>query len=314
MKKMITLLLCAAMLLTFAACGSKESKETTPASAEAATDAATDAVTASTVAATEVATQPAAPDTSADIIQLVNNEDVAVHITGVENNEHTGMQLRIQCENKTDRTLLFSWDMVSVCGFMYDPFWAEEVAAGKTVNSTIELDTFALEQMDVTSVDEISFTLRIVDSENWMETPLIEEAFTIYPTGLNADTLVLPNRAPTDGQVVIAEDDNLRFVIEWADEEDASAYTLHVYLENKTDRNLMYAWDLVSVNDKMIDPFWAVSVAAGKKACSEISFNRSELKDNGIETVENVEFTLIVSDYDDWDVPNLLEKTYTYQP
>lgn len=314
MKKMITLLLCAAMLLTFAACGSKESKETTPASTEAATDAATDAVTASTVAATEVATQPAAPDTSADIIQLVNNEDVAVHITGVENNEHTGMQLRIQCENKTDRTLLFSWDMVSVCGFMYDPFWAEEVAAGKTVNSTIELDTFALEQMDVTSVDEISFTLRIVDSENWMETPLIEEAFTIYPTGLNADTLVLPNRAPTDGQVVIAEDDNLRFVIEWADEEDASAYTLHVYLENKTDRNLMYAWDLVSVNDKMIDPFWAVSVAAGKKACSEISFNRSELKDNGIETVENVEFTLIVSDYDDWDVPNLLEKTYTYQP
>ena len=314
MKKMITLLLCAAMLLTFAARGSKESKETTPASAEAATDAATDAVTASTVAATEVATQPAAPDTSADIIQLVNNEDVAVHITGVENNEHTGMQLRIQCENKTDRTLLFSWDMVSVCGFMYDPFWAEEVAAGKTVNSAIELDTFALEQMDVTSVDEISFTRRLVDSENWMETPLIEEAFTIYPTGLNADTLVLPNRAPTDGQVVIAEDDNLRFVIEWADEEDASAYTLHVYLENKTDRNLMYAWDLVSVNDKMIDPFWAVSVAAGKKACSEISFNRSELKDNGIETVENVEFTLIVSDYDDWDVPNLLEKTYTYQP
>ena len=310
MKKIITLLLCAAMLLTLVACGSKESKETTPADTEAGTDAAT----APTAAATETATQPAAPDTSADIIQLINTEDVAVHITGVENNEHTGMQLRIQCENKTDRTLLFSWDMVSVCGFMYDPFWAEEVAAGKTVNSTIELDTFALEQMDVTSVDEISFTLRIVDSENWMEAPLIEEAFTIYPTGLNADTLVLPNRAPTDGQMVIADDDNLRFVIEWADEQDTSAYTLHVYLENKTDRNLMYAWDLVSVNDKMIDPFWAVSVAAGKKACSEISFYRSDLEDNSIETVENVEFTLIVSDYDDWDVPNLLEETYTYQP
>ena len=310
MKKIITLLLCAAMLLTLVACGSKESKETTPADTEAGTDAAT----APTAAATETATQPAAPDTSADIIQLINTEDVAVHITGVENNEHTGMQLRIQCENKTDRTLLFSWDMVSVCGFMYDPFWAEEVAAGKTVNSTIELDTFALEQMDITSVDEISFTLRIVDSENWMEAPLIEEAFTIYPTGLNADTLVLPNRAPTDGQMVIADDDNLRFVIEWADEQDTSAYTLHVYLENKTDRNLMYAWDLVSVNDKMIDPFWAVSVAAGKKACSEISFYRSDLEDNSIETVENVEFTLIVSDYDDWDVPNLLEETYTYQP
>lgn len=310
MKKMITLLLCTAMLLSLAACGSSEEPVPTDATASA-----TIPVEVTTPTEAEITEPPASQNLLGnDIIGLVDNEDVRVYITKIENNAHTGMQLHIQCENMTDRTLLFSWDMVSVCGFMYDPFWAEEVAAGKTVNSAIELDTFALEQMDVTSVDEISFTLRIVDSENWMETPLVEEAFTIYPTGLNADTLVLPSRAPTDGQVVIAEDDNLRFVIEWADEEDTSAYTLHVYLENKTDRNLMYAWDLVSVNDKMIDPFWALSVAAGKKACSEINFYRSDLEDNGIEAVENVEFTLIVSDYDNWDVPNLLEETYTYQP
>lgn len=308
MKKMMALLLCAAMLVSLAACGSGD-----PAPTEAAVSATVPSAEA-TAAVTEAPTQPPVTQTVMAETMLVDDENVAVYITKVENNEHMGMQLQIQCQNKTDRALIFSWDMVSVCGFMYDPMWAEEVAAGKTANSTIYLDTYELEQMDVISVDEISFTLRIIDSENWMEEPLVEEAFTIYPTGLNADTLQLPQRAPTDGQVVIADDDNIRFVIEWADAEDASEYTVYVYMENKTDRNLMYAWDLVSVNDLMVDPFWATSVAAGKKACSEITFYRSELESNGIEEVSNIEFTLIVSDYDDWESGNLLEETYTYQP
>ena len=310
MKRLPALLLSALLLLSMTACGGTDSPAPTDATASATVPAEVTTPTEAEV------TEPSTPENllGNDIMQLVNNEDVAVHIVSIENNAHTGMQLRIQCENKTDRALLFSWDMVSVCGFMYDPFWAEEVAAGKTANSTVYLDTYELEQMDVTSVDEISFTLRVVDSENWMEEPLVEEACTVYPTGLNADTLVLPSRAPTEGQVVIADNEDLRFVIEWADGEDASAYTVYVYMENKTDRNLMYSWDLVSVNDVMVDPFWAMSVAAGKKACSEVTFYRSELSDNGITEVSDIEFTLLVSDYDDWEADYLLEETYSYTP
>ena len=306
MKKITALLLSILMLLSLTACGGTDAPAPTN----------TTAAPEMTVPTEPKPTEPPASQNllGNDVIQLVDNDDAAVHIIKIENNAHTGMQLRLQCENKTDRTLLFSWDMVSVCGFMYDPFWAEEVAAGKTVNSTIYLDTYELEQMDVTSVDEISFTLRIVDSENWMEEPLLEEPFTIYPTGLSADTLVLPSRAPTEDQVVIADNEDLRFVIEWADEEDTSAYTASVCMENKTDRNRMYAWDLVSVNGLMIDPFWAMSVAAGKKACSEITFYRSDLAENSIGEVSDIEFTLLVSDYDDWEADYLLEETYTYTP
>lgn len=312
MKRFLTLLLCAAMLLSFAACGSSE--EPAPTAAIAATQPA--ATAAPTDAPTDAPTEaPAAsPDLAPQIIQLVDNDAVSVHITSVKNNEHLGMQLGIQCVNKTDRSLMFSWDMVSVCGFMYDPFWAEEVAPGKTLNSTVDFDTYALEQMGIASVDEISFTLRIFDSENWMEKPLVQEDCTIYPTGLNAETVRFPARPETAGQVVVAEDENARFVIEWADAEDASEYTVYVYMENKTDRNLMYAWDMVSVNDMMVDPFWATVVAAGKRACAEVVFYRSDLADNGIEDVENIEFTLIVSDYDDWEGGNMLEKNFTYRP
>ena len=307
MKRIFTLLMCAMVLLGMTACSSSE--EPTPTDATvSATIPAKEMTEAPTDAPTVPPTAPAAPTD----IQLVDNVDMAVRITGIENNEHAGMQLHIQCENKTDRTLMFSWDMVSVCGYMYDPFWAEEVAAGKTANSTIDLDTYELEQMGITSVDEITFTLNVIDSENWMDT-LLKESFTIYPTGLSASTWQVPRRE-VPGALTVAENENFRFVIEGSDGENASQYTIFVYLENNTDRNLMYSWDMVSVNGFMADPFWATSVAAGKRACSEISFSRAELEANGITDVSEIEFTLLVSDYDDWEADYLLQETYTYQP
>jgi hypothetical protein len=238
---------------------------------------------------------------------------VTFTVEKAEASDHAAMQLQVQCVNKTDRALMFSWDKVSVCGYMYDPFWAEEVAAGKIANSTVYLDTYELENMGIHSVDEISFTLQIVDSENWMEAPIVQQAFTIYPTGLNAETVQLPQRTPTDGQVVIADDENVRFIIEQA-ENRASGYAVSVYMENKTDRNLMFSWDKVSVNGYMIEPFWATSVNAGKKACSTINFSSTDLDSNGITEISNIEFTLLVSDYDDWAADYLLENTYTYNP
>ena len=313
MKKMTALLLCIAMLLTFAACGSSGEPAPTDAPTVSATDPAEETV-ASTNAPTDTPTEPVDTRSEMGETVLIDNEQVSFTVKSVETNDHMGMQLQVQCVNKTENNLMFSWDMVSVCGFMYDPMWAEEVAAGKIANSTVYLDTYALEKMGIVSVDEITFTLRIFDSENWMEAPLVQEVFTVYPTGLSAETLMLPQREETRGQSVIVDNENVRFVIEWADAEDAAEYTVYVYMENKTDRNLMYAWDLVSVNGFMVDPFWSATVAAGRKACSQITFFRSELEANGIEDVAEIAFKLTVSDYDNWEADFLLEESFTYIP
>ena len=293
MKQFFALLLCAAAVLGLSAC----SKAPAPPPTTAPTAAPTTAPTA----------PPFVP------ITVVENDSAAFLIIDAAQTEHAGMQLQVQCVNKTDRALMFSWDMVSVCGYMYDPMWSVEVAAGKAANSTISLDTLALEKMGISSVDEITFTQRIYNSEDWTEAPIIEKEFTVYPTGLDADTAVSPVRRDTQGQQVLAENEDLRFVIEKADDSKPSSYRLQVYLENKTDKNLMFSWDLVSVNGKMLDPYWAMGVAAGKKACSEVIFNRADLEDNGITDITEVEFTLTVSDYDNWSGEELLKEVYTYK-
>lgn len=312
MKKQIGLLLCAAILLCFTACGGSDAPAPTDA-VISATPPATEAVLP-TQAPTEAPTEPAVVRAPFENVVLVDNENVAFTVVKAEDSTHLGMQLQVQCVNKTSRTLMFSWDMVSVCGYMYDPMWAVEVAAGKTANTTIDLDTYALGRMGIDSVDEITFTLRIYDSENWMDEPIVEDVFTVYPTGLSAETFTVPPQAFSEDHVVIADDENVRFVIEGVTDEGASGYTVHAYLENKTDRNLLYAWDLVSVNGKMVDPFWGATVGAGKRACCEITFFRSDFEQNGITDVSDIEFTLTVSDYDSWESGDLLKGTYTYNP
>ena len=308
MKKYLALLLCMAMLMSLAACGGSE----TPVPTTATTPATVP--TPVTDAPTDAPTQPPAPPVEMTETVLVDNDQATFTIKKAETSDHTAMQLQVQCVNKSDRALMFSWDMVSVCGYMYDPFWAEEVAAGKTAVSTVDLDTYALGKMGIDSVDEITFTLRIYDSENWMDEPLVAEVFTVYPTGLRAETFTVPPQVFAEDHVVIAEDENIRFVIEGVSDEGESGYKVHVYLENKTDRNLLYSWDLVSVNGRMVDPYWGASVGAGKRACTDIVFLRSDFEQNGITDVTDIEFTLTVSDYDDFEAGSLLEETYTYHP
>ena len=313
MKKILGLLLCAAILFSLTACGGSD----TPAPTDAAT-AATVPTAAATfpeeVPATEAPTEPALIRIPLENVVLVENNDVTFTVVKAENNAHLGMQLHVECVNKTDRALMFSWDMVSVCGYMYDPMWATEVAAGKSARSTVDLDTYALGKMGIDSVDEVTFTLRIYDSENWMDEPLVEDVFSVYPTGLNAETVPQLPQVFSDDHVVIADDENVRFVMEGVTGDSTSDYEVHVFLENKTDNNLLYAWDLVSVNGSMIDPFWGTSVGAGKRACCTITFFRSDLEENGITDVSNIEFTLTVSDYDNWETGKLLEDTFTYNP
>ena len=161
---------------SFTACGSSDETEPTAAIVSATTPA-TEA--AAVTEGTEPTQEPTEPRVIPENLVLVDTGNVTFTILKVENNAHMGMQLQVECVNNTDRTLMFSWDMVSVCGYMYDPFWAEEVAAGKTAVSTVDLDTYALGKMGIDSVDEITFTLRIYDSENWMDEPLVAEVFTV---------------------------------------------------------------------------------------------------------------------------------------
>ena len=312
MKRLILMALCLCLALSLAACGSAPAPTEPPLFApETPTEApATDPAP---TAPPEMPTEAPA-DYTLSGLTLVDNEKCVFTVTGTEFNEHLGLQIQVLCENKSDRTLMFSWNNVSVCGFMYDPMWAEEVAPGKKVNTTIGIDTYALEQTKVESVDQIGFDLWIQDSEEFMNEPVVNESFSIYPTGKTAEQVKFPVYEPSEEDTRIADNETLTFVIMNVDDELADYYTLNCYIANHTDKNLLISWDEVSVNGFMVNPFWATAVAAGKQAYSEIIFYRSDLEQQDIEVVQDIEFRLQASDNDDWEADYILDEVYTFKP
>ena len=305
MKRMICLILALALVLTMAACGSKEVPVVT--TATEATVEIDEAVAPETTEATE----PETTEPTMDLPELVSDENVTFTVDAVSNNAMAGMELEVTCVNKTQETLVFSWNNVSVCGLMYDPAWAVTVPAGETMTSRVEIDTYALETMGIRSVDEITFQLDVVSSENWMDAPYVAEYFTIYPTGLTADTVVFPVRDTLESEEVLVNDENMTFIIEYVEPQE-QFYVVRCYIENKTDGTLMANWENVTVNGEEIDPFWTVLVAPGKGAYAQVVFNQSDLQTVGVETVEQIDFDLLAYRYDDWS--ELVAITATYLP
>ena len=210
--------------------------------------------------------------------------------------------------------MMFSIDDTSVNGYMCDPFWAEEVAAGKKSNGEITFGSSTLEDNGITSPDEITFALRVYDSDDWMADEFAEGVFTIYPTGLTAEQIIIPERRTTSTEQIVVDDDACTFVILDTENDSIWGYTLHCYIENKTDKVIMCSWDETSVNGFMMDPFWAEKVTAGMRTYTDISFYESDFEENGITSVEEIEYTLRVYDSDDWLGDDFVNGTFTYRP
>ena len=311
MKRMICLILALAMVLTLAACGSKEEAVVTTATEvtveidEVVEPETTEATEPETTETTE-ATEP-----PVDRPALVDDENVTFIVGAASSSDLAGMELEVTCVNKTQEELVFSWNDVSVCGLMYNPAWAVNVPAGETLVSQVEIDTYTLETMDIHSVDEITFQLNVVSSENWMGAPYVAEFFTIYPTGLSAETMVYPIREAVVSEQVLVDDENMTFIIEYVEEQDLN-YVVRCYISNKTDATIMTNWENVTVNGEAVDPFWTALVAPGKSAYAQVQFNMGDLESVGIQEVEQIDFDLLAYRYDDWT--ELVHITATYLP
>ena len=51
----------------------------------------------------------------------------------------------------------------------------------------------------------------------------------------------------------------------------------------------------------MVDPIFSADVVSGKTINDTITFMKSDLEDNGIEAIQNIELTFHIFDSDSWD-------------
>ena len=103
--------------------------------------------------------------------------------------------------------------------------------------------------------------------------------------------------------VTLISNDNIIFKVtsEPYRDEFWDAYTVDVYAENPTDKTIYVAMVETSVNDCMIDPYFMVEIAEGKKTNEPLSFMKEDLDRNNItKSIDKIAFKLTIYD-SDWN-------------
>ena len=246
-------------------------------------------------------------------ITAVDNENCAIVITGLKEDSFWGYALNVTLENRSaDTTYMFSLQNAAINGVECTDLFAEEVAPGKKSNSSISLMDSTLQDKDIGEYTDIELHFRVYDSNDWSADAVAEETVHVYPFGEeNAAPYV---RESQPGDNVILDNDQATVIVTGYREDEIWGYTADLFLVNKTDTSMMVSVDEASINGFMMDPFYAKSVMGGQCAFSSINWSNSDLEENGITQVEEIEFKLKVRAEDDWMGDPYAEEVITLNP
>jgi hypothetical protein len=276
MKKLFVFILSVMMILSMVACGNGGTNVVAP--------------------TTEEATLPT-EFTFTDVI-VVDNDECTITITAIDPDNTFGYTLAAQLENKSaDKTYMFAVDDVAINGVECTALFATEVTPGKKANSDI---TFTVADRIVDAIGEytdIELSFRVYDMNDLEAAYVVEETVHIYPFGEDKATTFVREAMPTD--TVILDNEYVTATVIGYEENELWGYSVNLFLVNKTDTPVMFSTNAVSVNDVMLNPVYAESVAPGNCAFSYMTWFDTEFEKNDITAVESIEFVLRAYDEND---------------
>ncbi|NLL91734.1 MAG: hypothetical protein GX222_04860 [Ruminococcaceae bacterium] len=242
---------------------------------------------------------------------LYDDDDLTITVTEVGESDYGDVLVKLLVENKSDDNMILYSEETIYNGYMIKSYWYAEVAAGKKSNTEMTFYEDDLLMAGVGSADEIVF--KLVGYSDDYEEDYLDDYFVIYPTGLDAGSVIYPERAPVKGETVLVDNDALTVIIESADPDGLWGYTLQIYVENKTGVDMYISTDDESVNGFMTDIYWGETVLSGAKSVSKMTIYDDDLEANGIDKIEEIELYLEAYNLDDWnDV--IFEDTIIYNP
>lgn len=158
----------------------------------------------------------------------------------------------------------------------------------KVLAFTVCLFTFALFAMGSGSTGGSTVDKEIVGATNGADNANADSSQEVSGDVITVEQTVLVDQ---DGVVITAT----------GMDESIFGPELKLLIENNSDTNLTFQVRNASVNGYMADTMMSEDVAAGKKSNTEITFTTKGLKECGIDTFANMEFSFHIFTTDGWD-------------
>lgn len=234
---------------------------------------------------TQADSSEAEADSAVTIDEQVLLDQDGIKITAKEyaaDSSILGDEIKLLIENNSDKDYTIGCDALIVNDYMVTDLFIAEVAAGKSCNETMDLYSHELEAAGIDSVGKVEIYLSAHDEEyNY----LFKNSYSEIQTSAYETMDTTPN----DVGMELYNANGIRIVGKTVDEDSFWGTAILLYAENNSGVNVGISVDDMSINGFMMNPLYSTTVYNGKKSIDDITIFSSDLEENGIETIEEVE-------------------------
>lgn len=225
---------------------------------------------------------------------LIDNEHCTVIVTGYEPNNEMGYVVNLYVSNKSDKNLNVAAVGMTINDLVFDPYWSVDVAAGKRCFSQMIWWGDAFANYGVGDITKIDFDLSAKDNTDPESPEFAGVHCTLYPMGEEA---YKPFERPTqETDIILMDNEYVTIIATSIGFDENGDYIMILFIQNKSDVNVVVKPTTVCLNGVEIDPWWNATVPAGKPTYGSISWFGSNLNSYDITTVETITMTMTISD------------------
>lgn len=206
--------------------------------------------------------------------------------------------LKVLVENNTNQDLYISTNSVYVNGYMVSASLYCEVSAGKKSNETMYFYEADFNRCDIKTIADIEMSFRAYDTESY-EDYLVTDLIKVETSAADG----FEYKYDDEGTVIFEQGD-IKIVVQDLIPGNPDEYTdtqLMLYVYNGSDDKIYLSSSDVSVNGFMIYGSLYCNLDPGKHAVTSISFYNSELEENDIDEITDIELSLEIRDQDSYD-------------
>ena len=213
-----------------------------------------------------------------------------------------GPSIKLLIENHSDKTIIVQALNASVNGFMIDTTFSSTIDPGKKSYDNLTFNNTDLKDANITTLNDIEFVIYAFDNDTW-DSVFTSDIINIQTSSINE----IESNYDSDGDEIF-NNDSVKIVYQGMRDDPYWGIELVFYIENNSDKNIIVQINTISINGFMVDPIMSPAICANKKIIEGLTILQSDLDDNEITKLENMEISFKIIDENTWDI------LYTTEP
>ena len=225
---------------------------------------------------------------------ILDEQGMKIQIKELDAGSLFGTELKVLIENNTDKDLTVQCRNASVNGYMVETMFSADVAAGKKANEGITFMSSDLERCGIQTIADMEFSFHIFTTEDW-DTYLDSQPVQIKTSAADGYSYTYDHPGTQ-----VYSGNGVEIVAKGLENDSILGPELVLYIRNDSDKAVMIQSRDTSVNGFMVETIFSEEIMPGKHAVAGVTFMDSDLEENNIAQIQDLEMSFVIMEADSW--------------